>query len=73
MQQKKCCGYELRGNSTKFAAAHKQKLEFGLQKLRGNSIKFAAAYQQELEFWLSLDKSHGWAACSKSFKKGVAE
>ncbi len=28
---KKCCGYELRGNSKKFAtAAHKQEIEFGL-------------------------------------------
>ncbi len=67
--KKRCFGYELRGNSTTFAAAHKQELKFGLQKLRGNSIKFAAAYKQELEFWLSLDKSHRWAACSKSFKK----
>ncbi len=28
--QKYCCGYELFGNRTKFAPAHKQEIEFGL-------------------------------------------
>ncbi len=28
--QKNCCGYELFANRTKFAAAHKQEIEFGL-------------------------------------------
>jgi hypothetical protein len=58
MQQKllkKCCGYELRGNSTNFAAAHKQDFEFGLSCM---AIATGGQQQKLQKVWLVVELSN---------------
>jgi hypothetical protein len=50
--QKKCCGYELHVNSTKFAAAHKQEIEFGLSS---TAIVTGGQQQKLQKVWLVMN------------------